>query len=281
MRPGFTLMELVIFVAVASMLGLVLIRSYSQTIGVYKSANAFVDNDRRIMLVIDRLERDISGTCMPHYFKKEKYNLPENKATEKKTSIIPKLFYGINSDQRLSEFSCITSTPSSLFDDVHSYMVRVRYQLVPDKNHEGMFVLMRQESFNLDYQQLTQTEQEVQAIEMIDNIQTIEFSYASLDKDGQGVVQSSVWDSQEQLKAQNKNKLQSILPLYVQVKIVLQQTNKKLQTYYAQFNVWADGLLQGGQKGFLHDKPAMEKFVKNFEKMQIQRVRGVGGGMIL
>ncbi len=179
MKPGYSLLELIIGIFLASMLAITLFQSVRNTTSTVELADDIMDLDMRVAIFHHQFARDTIGIFVPSSYAEapaDRDKHDTSKASEK-TSPTPapqqpvekekpetdqnpaklpdKLFYSVNEQGQLSEFTFITTNPVSVYEKatnvtVKPRMVRVQYRLLPDEHHENAFTLYRQEVDNLD-----------------------------------------------------------------------------------------------------------------------------------
>jgi prepilin-type N-terminal cleavage/methylation domain-containing protein len=197
---GFTLLELIIALAIAAMLSasLTLFLSQSNTyqIAVQNRASVYT----RAIVFFHQFEKDLSGAHIPmqnkisEQQKKEKTEqagkkpaIPEKKPaaakepeTKKEEPIKPlsRVFYLEQKDNNMQQLTFITNNPlkvywSSSIGAPKPSIARVVYYLKPDPDHANSFILMRQEGTDLDISAYEQkAAKAVRAYEVIDGIQS-------------------------------------------------------------------------------------------------------------
>ena len=73
-KPGFSVIELMIVIALASLMSLALFQSFYQSNRIVQRADLMMDVDERIIHIQDRLENDISGA--PAHFQGHRSRFP-------------------------------------------------------------------------------------------------------------------------------------------------------------------------------------------------------------
>jgi Tfp pilus assembly protein PilE len=178
--PGFMLIEVLIASAIASILSIVLFMAYSQVQEATSTIDNTVQMHERIALLVNQLERDISGAFIPRKTKQDNQTsqqsatpasatpvagqtpptAQQDKAAQpKKSQKFTHIFYGVNNEEQLDELTFITNNPvqgywSARAGKATPRIVRVMYRLERDKDKKykkPSYVLMRQESTTLDY----------------------------------------------------------------------------------------------------------------------------------
>jgi len=167
-RPGFTLMEVVIATAIASVISVLLLQSISQINRTRSQLENRISLYSRAAIVQQQLERDLSGALS---FTERDWKAPEGAAQsgdEKEPEGPPtfKLKNGKNSENQIYPPSLfVASTRDGMLDELTFFtcnplqqywgpkagrprprIARVTYRLVPEKNGtEKSYALTRQE----------------------------------------------------------------------------------------------------------------------------------------
>jgi prepilin-type N-terminal cleavage/methylation domain-containing protein len=192
-QTGFTLIELVISIAIAAILGVGVTLFLSQT-GSYQAAV----EDRaslytRASVALHQLEKDISGARVPieNILHEQKMRAEKNKKTtpqpqkpgekteaEEVIKPIARVFYVEQKNKQLTTLSCITDNPLKIYwsKSVGSSkpdIARVLYRFVPDPQHDHSFILTRQEGIDLDFSAYDpKNVKAARSYEVIDGIKT-------------------------------------------------------------------------------------------------------------
>jgi len=177
MRYGFTLIELVIAIAISSIIGVLLFNIFSQSNRLLTKVNSIVAADMNIVAFYDRFEKDISGAFIPiigdlelakevlakheievrsQEVKKEeeqgaaKKIKPIEPVTLKKIQVRQPFIYE-QKGNNLSLFSCITCNPLQVYKQIKPRIARIIYTLKPDPMRSGTYQLLRKESKKLGF----------------------------------------------------------------------------------------------------------------------------------
>lgn len=172
LRNGFGLLEVVLSLAISSILALVLLQSTSQMNKIYQKVAAVSAIDRSLTLIQQQFDRDFSGIFMPEITleteqpREDGADTTEKKAQEAKTDTqkeepkevrLPHAFFSKNDGVgNCVQLTCITTNPVAVYNQVSPRMVRVVYTLEPDIHNPETFVLLRQQSDQLDFKKFTQ-----------------------------------------------------------------------------------------------------------------------------
>lgn len=193
MKSGFTLLELVIGLLLSSMIAIVLYTSFFSINRSVQSVENLIDQDLRITLMHNQLERDISGIFVPFAGKlSEQMQKTEKELKATDTTAIPikpidNVFMSQNQQQSLSLLTFITNNPMRIYEyaqnaTVKPFVARVVYKLVPERGTPS-FTLIRQESNELDLVTFEKAGV-IRSYELISHIKQIktEFSYSLVEK---------------------------------------------------------------------------------------------------
>ena len=221
MRYGFTLLEVLIATAIASILTVTLFFSYNQLNDSMRKVSDIADIYDTAILVEQLLFKDISGAFIPvqaiptkeakkkpESDKKpaekpaEKPGEKEKKPAEKKEpeatkgetkSKVPLLkdpFIGTFKGDRMIMLSCITANPMRVYwgektGEPKPNCIRVVYTLQEKKDKtkkEPFYELYRQDGVKLDLGLYTKTETEVERYLIADNIVSCKVTYFVIDE---------------------------------------------------------------------------------------------------
>ena len=227
-KPGFLLLEMVIGTLIASMISMVLMN----TLGYMTKMSAVVENmaDQalQISIVQHQFEKDVMGMCVVNQAvieddqdeqkknksvsTEQKENSGEQKEQQSNASLqkkerVPRLkklfFVSIGQENQMQQVSFITNNPLPQFwqgsvGNAKPLRVRVVYFLKPDPQHQGSFMLMRQESTDLLIESF---KDKVPAYVVADHIASFSFtlSYDMVQKE-------EAKDQKNQKQAVQKNK---------------------------------------------------------------------------
>ncbi len=159
---GFSLLEIIIGLALSAMLGTVLFNTFFQSTRTLRLVDEYSELDTGISIVLTQLERDLAGTFVPEYEPEQKKDLeqkeeaPDKKQQQEKKKKKEPSFVAKTKNKHLDFISFVTSNPLSRFGAPlptiapKPSLVRVLYKLRENKEKKGAFVLTRQESTNLD-----------------------------------------------------------------------------------------------------------------------------------
>ncbi len=195
MKPGFTLIEVILATALASVISVTLIFMLQQMNGTLMRVDRISDLHMRASMLQNQMERDITGAFAPTDFSATDTNGEQKKDGPKK---IEKIFWG---DNTLETLTFITNNPLQSYWGERSgkaqpKIVRVVYRLVPDTKRANVYTLMRQEGSDLTFESYTADSSTNRAYPMIEGIKSIQIDYITLIK-----KESSTADKQEAAQA--------------------------------------------------------------------------------
>ncbi len=196
MKKGFVLLEIMISIAISSMIGVIIFNSFSQINRAIKIADKIINFSSQETLIIQQLEHDLSGAFVPIIFENMQKNVeketktkstPTKKTiieetkttTETKEVLFKKGFYSEKNDSNTSLLTFITSNPlKNNYDDNQIRIARVTYRL--KKKKSDLFTLFRQETTELS---LEKEEKNKNNYEMIDNIKSFSVTFTVIKKE--------------------------------------------------------------------------------------------------
>ncbi len=247
---GFTIIELIIAITIASMLAIVLFSSFYQTNRTSLDVNNMISFDLRASILQNQLEKDINGAFIPNIETikekvEEKKQQPEKKGeTEKKETEqkkikeeekpqqLEKVFYSINKEKNLNELTLITCNPLQVYGQQVPRIARVIYKL--KENDKNSFKLVRQESLDLNYKNAIKSLE----FELADNIKSlsIEYFYSQDSKEEEKerkFKKVNQWGQKDQ-------KINVKLPMFVNIKLELWDASlKKIQPFEFTYQIFA------------------------------------------
>lgn len=181
LADGFTLIELIVATLIASMISAVLLTALYQSSSIQASVDTTIDFSERIGIMSNLLEKDLAGAFVPMEAHRkddekggeknvapdekgdntqkaaEKKNGTEQKPEKKKEQKKPieKIFYSTSKNGMLDTLTFVTNNPLVVFVGkdvgvVKPKAVRVQYRLKPEDGSKDSYVLVRQESNELD-----------------------------------------------------------------------------------------------------------------------------------
>lgn len=205
LRKGFAILEVMLALAIGAILSVILIESIASMGRSFKKISAVSSLERRFTLIQQQFDRDFSGVIAPSITleeeqlrvteddgsgpdDKEKKEI-EDKATPKaktdskkekpKKKRIPYAFFSKNSEGgNCTQLTCITTNPVAVYGEAMPRLARVVYSLDPDPEHEGLFLLSRQQSDILDFKNFSSnTSKPIRKYTISDGIQSLKIDY--------------------------------------------------------------------------------------------------------
>ena len=156
MRAGFTLIELIIFIAVSSVLAMTLFMSLNQTTSVVERANLFMTTDGTHILIANQLQKDFSSAL-------EGFNVQYD-------------------GNRVTVLSFVSTNALTVYQNPKPRFVRLIYRIEPNAQKEGAYKLTRQESAKLDYQEAIKDENRAGQFELTRAIKNITIEYITTEQ---------------------------------------------------------------------------------------------------
>lgn len=136
LKKGFGLIELVIAMAISTVISVILFSSFWQIQRNIKKSDSIIELDRTIAVLQNQLEKDTAAIFIPEQSYEEK---------------LERVFYSVNENDNVKEFTFITTNSLQVYNSLTPKIVRVTYQLKENKVNKNSFVLYRRESNNLVY----------------------------------------------------------------------------------------------------------------------------------
>lgn len=184
-KPGVTLIELVLGIALSSIIITLLYNLFLVTTRGIDIAEPFLENDLRSALIYRQLQKELDGVFIPFQAEalqtdsaQKKGEGPKPQSAEKP---IDKVFYSINKDNSLAVLSFITNNPIRTYYDPSKgtpkpAIVRVVYRLKPTEKNG--FALIRQESPLLAFDDFApEGPKQIRGYELANNIKNISMEY--------------------------------------------------------------------------------------------------------
>lgn len=201
-RSGFSLIELVVAIAIAGLIMTALFQSYFVLNRVAGFLDGMIDRDLRISIIQNQFERDLAGVFIPvQAFKQsepkkevqekkesEKQELPQETKPQEKSKQLERIFIGNTKDKNMTVLSFITNNPVLVYEKDKGItpkprVVRVVYRLTKDKQQKNSFILTRQESNNLMFDAFEQkSAQQIKSFEIARSIKSIHIEYLQHDE---------------------------------------------------------------------------------------------------
>lgn len=257
MKSGFSLIEILIAVALSSIVAWALFSSFNQAQKSSDLIEQMLSIDPKIMTLSNQLEKDINGVFVPKFwFPKEENKQSEAKQPEKKEEPkkdlnpkpgqripvkkeeykkIDKVFFSVNEQSHLKEITFITCNPLQTYNNYKPRIARVLYKLVPDEENKNSYKLLRKESLNLDFSKINEEKNiEYELASGVKNL-SLSFIYPEKEKDNKEEAKKTKNEKPEEPKelkyktseTWNKEENKDIpdIPEYVVLKVSLWDLN--------------------------------------------------------
>ncbi len=146
-RPGFSLIEIIIALAISSFVGIMVFNTISLLQQSSKRYNQLITIDGQQQMLFSQMQKDISAMAVPLYG-----FVPDPKAKKEEQEKAQQEYFkrfGLQieiENEHLKSLSFVTTSLLSVYGSKKPRLARVRYLMVPDANHQNYFTLMRQES---------------------------------------------------------------------------------------------------------------------------------------
>lgn len=234
MKPGYVLLEILIALALGTVIIATLFTTFFQINKSVKLADQVVEYDSRAVLVRYQLEHDLSGAFVPYEVLSQQETTTEKRVTEqvqtgtstqetvkkestskeavKKEEPIERAFYAEMQEGNLKLLTFITTNPLPAYDSNKSRLARVTYHLVPEQQRQNMppsYRLLRDEQPGL--KSVQQKTEAVPGYELVRGIKSLKVEYR-VRPDEQEKEQKKSEPTQQQLpqqQPQTQNKEQA------------------------------------------------------------------------
>lgn len=247
---GFSLIELMVVLALGSIVALALFRIVNQTRLTVQRVEQTAEIDRRLTLVLHQLTRDISAATIPFNAdipaptspdtpekpeepdseepEENKKNSSDNPDAPKKEPKVKKIFYAEPTEDNFKVITFITTSRISAYGQTQPLLARVTYRLQPEKKYKNSFSLTRQERNQLSF-----SSKESDSIVLATGIKSLIFEYIG-GPENSAQQWSSRWPQSIETKDSTgkSKKIKPLLPHFVKIKIELWD-NKYKKTYFA------------------------------------------------
>ena len=241
MKQGFMLIELIIATLIASMIAGVLLTALSQSTRVQASVDNVINTSVRIGVVANQLEKDLMGAFIPVQAEEKEEQKKEQKepSDKKESKPIEKIFYSTNKDGKFDTLTFVTNNPLVVFVGkdvgvVKPKIVRVQYSLKPEVDKKNSYLLLRQESMELDLEQY----KNVREYEVVSGIKNCTMTFTAriekkdekADKDAKISYEYKIlndWVSEQKKDADKEKSEFPRIPYSVEIKIALWDNQDK------------------------------------------------------
>lgn len=152
MKQGFSVLELVMSMSIATMLMTSLLMVYNQITKNMIRVDRFVREDTQILTLKNRFARDIEGISGIWYTQEElEKNIDagkEKKEQEPDKKKRAPYFYSVNKNGHFHMLTFVTNNPLKSYGASQDRLTRVVYQLQPDTENKTLVSLVRKELKN-------------------------------------------------------------------------------------------------------------------------------------
>ncbi len=204
MKPGFILMEILIAMVIAAIVGAALFSTFYQTNRVSVVINNVVDLSTKAALVQNQLEKDLAGVFIPVNVEK-----PEKKQENQEGLLgqgqedrgeeikpITNIFTATIRGDMLNTLTFITCNPLQIYwseraGKAKPRVARVMYRLTKEKDQKDSYKLTRQEAYELDIDAYKlEAKKAIRPITLVDRVKScsVEFVVVEEKKDEAGNV---------------------------------------------------------------------------------------------
>ncbi len=203
LQRGFSVIELVMVMAISAILMTILLQIYNQVTRNMLRVERFVFEDTQILTLKNRFGKDLAGLSAVWFTQAELQakqtarnptKTPESTTEKKKCS---KYFYSVNKDKHLDTLTFVTTSALQSYESVQSRFVRVLYKVEKDPTHEGLFRLMRKEitmpTENIDEENLKFGK----FYQLVGGIKSVEMTYQLVDKSALKKLESAKADKEK------------------------------------------------------------------------------------
>jgi prepilin-type N-terminal cleavage/methylation domain-containing protein len=187
---GFTLLEVMIATAIASVLSVSLFVALRQTMGFQRATDTIVDAYGKAAIIQNQMERDFMGFFVPI----QAYDLTSTATPapgapqKKKIEQIDRIFFAPPSKEQFQLLSFITTNAIQVYwgktvGEPKPLVARVVYRLIEqksaNKDEEISYTLQRQESYHLDFVAFEGPleKQKIRAYDIVSDIKEMKVAY--------------------------------------------------------------------------------------------------------
>ena len=203
-RKGFSLPEVIFGLAIGTMIALILFESITQTNQVFARVTSLSSIERNASLLQQQFENDFSGMFSPRIpeekdedgkkegkdgEKSDKDSGKDEKKSEKKEdekSVFKSFVFEGTTQGLVNIMTFVTSNPLLSYKQPLPRIVRVAYRVLPDPEHEGKLLLVRQQSEELSmkkFEEATKKETKksdqtvIRSYEIARNLESVKFEF--------------------------------------------------------------------------------------------------------
>lgn len=237
MKSGFTLIEILIAIAISAAISVALFFVFSQTQKNIIKIENLISNDIPILIFQDRFEKDITGAFVPENWPdKNKDSKKEDKKGSKEENESEKIFFSESESDLLKFFTFITSNPFQPYGDFKPRIARVCYSVEKDSSGE-YYNIFRQELSELDYSRYEK--EKVSKFIILKRVKNIKIKYFYFEaekenkkqqeskpekKEDKPLKETGVWNYPRKKENSDNEKLPKI-PQFIELFITLYDLN--------------------------------------------------------
>lgn len=317
MKNGFSLIEVIIGVAISSILSIALFLTLNQTQRSAKFIENKISNDPQLLIFQNQFEKDVTGIFVPEFWhlkqqkttttteievekKENQENITkatQNKKTEQKQQKIPKTFFSSSGDKKLQELTFITCNPLQMYENIKPRIVRVIYSM---EQQDDYFVLYRQETLELDYNKIEKDK--LNKFSILTRIKNFELKYFYYEKeeenkdDDKNKSKQDEKEMNDQKKEEPKKELKIMdkwsypreekdkklpkIPQYVELKLILVESDLQKEVDYV-FRYVIYGQPVKRKKSMEENKDLKKESGGNAQKLKDQlKASGIGSSVM-
>jgi prepilin-type N-terminal cleavage/methylation domain-containing protein len=211
-QRGFSVIELVMVMAISAILMTILLQIYNQVTRNMMRVERFVFEDTQILTLKNRFGKDLAGLSAIWFTQaelqakqaaKDAVKAAEPTTEKKKCS---KYFYSVNKNKHLDTLTFVTTSALQSYGSVQSRFVRVLYKVEKDPAYEGLLRLMRKEitmpTENIDEENLKFGN----FYQLVGGIKSLEMTYQLVDKSALKKLESAKADKEKNKSTDQEEK---------------------------------------------------------------------------
>lgn len=233
LHKGFILMEVLLSLVIAPVLAMLLFQSLGSMGKTYQKIFSVSTVQRRFTLIQQQFERDLSGIIAPKVSlederkpddkkddskndekdegKKAEVKTDKDQKKKKKVYRVPHVFFSKNDTKgNCMQLTCLTTNPVTVYGQQTPRLVRVVYSLEPDPEHEGLFLLARQQSDILDFKEFSKQDgKAIRKFTIADSIEKLKISFL-IPKESEKESKSKEKEDKKLSDKEKKKKLKEV-----------------------------------------------------------------------
>lgn len=175
-NPGFSLIEVLIALAIASIIGVALFTSITQMSRMSGRLDVIMHDDDRMAVIQHQLKKDLSGAFVPT----QAVEQPADKDKKNKKPL-QKVFYSSLQEKNLNILTFITTNPLMSYGNARPRVARVVYKLVAEKEKgtAPFYTLYRQQGNDLDFEAYKQENAKNRAYPVAEHIKSLSVEFST------------------------------------------------------------------------------------------------------